>query len=53
MSIITHGSSSPKAIANALEVSGGSAAIFPAVIVLISAYLIWFANDAKQKGWIS
>lgn len=39
-------------IANALEVSGGSAAIFPAVIILIGVYLIWFANDAKQKGWI-
>ena len=38
---------------NSIEVMGASALVFPLVIIVIGIYLIWFANDAKQKGWIS
>ncbi len=36
---------------NLIEVMGGSTTVFSAVIFLIGAYLVWFANDAKSKGW--
>lgn len=38
---------------NSIEVLGGSSVVFPLVIILIGAYLVWFAMDAKKKGWIS
>jgi len=38
---------------NSIEVLGIGALIFPAVIIVIGAYLIWFANGAKNKGWLS
>ncbi len=38
---------------NLIEVMGGSTTVFSAVIFLIGVYLIWFASDAKSKGWIS
>lgn len=37
---------------NAYEVLGSGQAAFSAVIVAIAGYLVWFANDAKGKGWI-
>ena len=40
-------------MSNALEVMGGTAAIGPAFVIIVGAYLVWFANDAKSKGWIS
>ena len=39
-------------LANALGALGAGAAVFPAIIIVIGVYLIWFANDAKKKGWI-
>lgn len=31
---------------------GWSAAIFPAFIILIAVFQLWFANSAKKKGWL-
>ena len=31
---------------------GMSAAIFPAVIVVIGAFLLWFSMQGKNKGWL-
>ena len=38
---------------NAFEVLGAGQAMFSAVIFVIAAFLVWFANDAKGKGWIN
>lgn len=38
---------------NSIEVLGIGAVIFPVVIIVIGAYLIWFANGAQKKGWIT
>jgi len=38
---------------NSIEVLGIGAAIFPVVIIVIGSYLIWFANDANKKGWLT
>ena len=40
-------------LSNAVEVMGWAAIIGPTFIILIGLYLVWFANDAKKKGWIS
>jgi hypothetical protein len=40
-------------MADALEVMGPASAIGPVIVIIIGAYLIWFANDAKGKGWIT
>jgi hypothetical protein len=37
----------------ALAVLGPASAIGPLVLVVIAVYLVWFAGDAKKKGWIS
>ncbi len=39
-------------VANAIDVTGGGGVVISAVVVLISVFLIWFANNAKQHGWI-
>lgn len=31
---------------------GVGAAIFPAVIVVLGAFLLWFSMQAKSKGWL-
>lgn len=38
---------------NAFEVLGAGQAGLSAVIFAIAAFLVWFANNAKGKGWIS
>lgn len=38
---------------NALEVLAMGQAMLSAIIFVIAAFLVWFANDAKGKGWIS
>lgn len=38
---------------NALEALGAGQAIFAAIILAIAAFLVWFAKDAKGKGWIN
>ena len=40
-------------ISNAMEVMGAAAVIGPAFVIIIGIYLVWFANDAKSKGWIT
>ena len=37
---------------NAGAVLGGTAMIFPAVIILIGVFLLWFSLHAKSKGWL-
>ena len=38
---------------NALPVVGTVGALFSAAIIVIGVYLVWMANDSKQKGWLS
>lgn len=38
---------------NSIEVLGAGAVVFPLVIIAIGAYLVWYANDARSKGWLS
>jgi len=40
-------------LSNAVEVMGAAAVVGPVFVILIGIYLVWFANDAKAKGWIS
>jgi hypothetical protein len=40
-------------LSNAVEVMGASAVVGPLFVILIGIYLVWFANDAKSKGWLS
>ncbi len=40
-------------LSNALEVYGGAAAIFPAIILVIGFYLIWYAKSGEKKGWLN
>ena len=40
-------------IANSFEVYGPGGTIMPIMVVAIALYLIWLANNAKAKGWIS
>jgi hypothetical protein len=40
-------------LSNAIEVMGWAAIIGPTFVILIGLYLVWFANDARKKGWIS
>lgn len=37
---------------NAAAVLGSQAMILPAIIILISAFLLWFSISAKNKGWL-
>ena len=34
-----------------LAVRGGIAAVLPLMIVVVAAYLVWFARSAQAKGW--
>lgn len=38
---------------DAYAVLGAGQAVFAAIILAIAAFLVWFANDAKSKGWIN
>jgi hypothetical protein len=40
-------------LSDAVEVMGAAAVVGPVFVIVIGIYLVWFANDAKQKGWIS
>lgn len=37
---------------NAIATLGASAAIFPGVIVIIGAFMLWFSMQAKTRGWL-
>ena len=41
------------AVARLHETIGPSAAIFPAVIVLIGAFSVWFSHFATKRGWLA
>lgn len=36
-----------------LQIRGATSTIFPLVITLIGVYEVWYAVNAKKKGWIS
>ena len=38
---------------DALSIVGAGGAAASGAIILVGAYLVWLANDAKQKGWLS
>lgn len=38
---------------DAYAVLGVGQAVFAVIILAIAAFLVWFANDAKSKGWIN
>jgi len=40
-------------VTNLLEVLGPTGAILPSIIVAVGLALIWYAREAKEKGWIS
>ena len=35
-----------------LEVQGAGGAVVPLLIVVIAAFLVWYATVARQRGWI-
>lgn len=37
---------------NVIAAFGATAAIFPAVIVILGAFLLWFSMRSKAKGWL-
>ena len=38
---------------NALSVVGGMGALISVAVIVIGVYLVWLANDAKEKSWLS
>ena len=38
---------------NAIGALGASAAIFPVLVMVIGASLVWFSAQAKNKGWLN
>lgn len=34
------------------ETLGPSSAVFPGIIIVIGAFLVWFASDAAKRGWL-
>ena len=37
---------------NMLEVQGNGAAVLSVVIIVVAAFLVWYAHSAKKKGWL-
>lgn len=40
-------------LTDAMQVYGVTALIMPAMVIIIGAYLIYYARDAQSKAWIS
>ena len=40
-------------LSNAVEVLGAAATVGPTFVIIVGIYLVWFANDAKTKGWLT
>jgi hypothetical protein len=40
-------------IANAFEVYGPGGSVMPMMVIIIALYLVWLANNAKTKGWLT
>jgi len=38
---------------NSMKVYGPAGAVMPLIVIFISAFLVWYANSSKAKGWIS
>lgn len=39
-------------IANSYEVHGPAALIMPALVLMFSLFLVWFARSARARGWL-
>jgi len=39
-------------MSSAVEVLGAQAAIMPLVVVVIAAFLVWYARNSRERGWI-
>lgn len=40
-------------LADSIEVYGPGGMIMPAMVMVISIFLVWYSKDAKEKGWIN
>jgi K+ transporter len=40
-------------MANSIEVYGPGGVIMPIMVLIIGAWLIWYAKGAEKKGWIN
>ena len=40
-------------IANTFEVYGPGGTVMPIMVILIALYLVWLANRAKTRGWLT
>lgn len=40
-------------MANSMEVYGPGGMVMPIMVLIIGAFLIWYARDATAKGWLS
>jgi hypothetical protein len=40
-------------MANAFEIYGPGGTIMPIMVILVAVFLVWLANNAKGKGWLS
>ncbi len=40
-------------ISEMLDVYGAGGLVLPIVVIVIAAFLIWFAKTSKNRGWIS
>ena len=41
------------ALTKSLEVYGPVGAVMPLLVIFFGAFLVWYANNSKVKGWIS
>jgi len=39
-------------VANSIEVYGPGGMTMPVMVIVIGAYLVWYANKARDRGWI-
>ncbi len=39
-------------LSDVIAVQGPASMIFPIIVIIIGALLVWYANSAKAKGWI-
>jgi hypothetical protein len=40
-------------LSKSIEVYGPAGMIMPAMVIAVSAYLVWYSRVAREKGWIS
>ncbi len=40
-------------IVNSIEVYGPGGVIMPVMVIVIAVFLVWYANKARNRGWIN